>query len=402
MMKKVLLIGLLLIIALVASCELKDDNAEFEKEATAGQTLAGQAIRPTCTSLVGKSCQDTKGVVTFQNKLGKKLLLSDSCKNNEATDYSCISGTTTRSCITKCSSNEQCKNNVCVSKPSAPAPSCTPKAPTACVAGVSCPGNVAVPATGCPAGQSCSNGVCETVAQPVNETPSNTTTCTNECPVAGAYFSCVSSYLKKCGNYDSDSCLDEERPGTYCQYGCAPTGLACNSAPTQNTTNATNTTNSSVKTVVSCVDSDNGKNHIIKGNTTVTYSDGTKQTYTDNCKDVLTIREYACGFIDVFDTFEPRCANVVANSICRDGVCIATSVNQTNTTNTTNTTASCTNDCSSVNLRVCSGGSSGGYLRACGNYDADSCLEWGYYGECPYGCSNGKCTNVGNTTNSTG
>jgi len=46
----------------------------------------------------------------------------------------------------------------------------------------------------------------------------------------------------------------------------------------------------------------------------------------------------------------------------------------------------CTNDCSSGSLQ-CSGN---GY-QTCGNYDADSCLEWGSVTSCPSGqtCSNG-------------
>jgi hypothetical protein len=42
-------------------------------------------------------------------------------------------------------------------------------------------------------------------------------TCTNECSYSGQKF-CDGNYLKTCGNYDADSCL--EWSSSYCSYGC--------------------------------------------------------------------------------------------------------------------------------------------------------------------------------------
>ncbi len=56
----------------------------------------------------------------------------------------------------------------------------------------------------------------------------------------------------------------------------------------------------------------------------------------------------------------------------------------------------CTNQCSSAGTTQCYGN----YTQTCGNYDDDSCLEWGNVIYCTYGCSSGVCKT--NTTNQTG
>ena len=47
----------------------------------------------------------------------------------------------------------------------------------------------------------------------------------------------------------------------------------------------------------------------------------------------------------------------------------------------------CSNECSSSGTSQCYGA---GY-RVCGNFDADSCLEWSSVTTCNYGCANGNC-----------
>jgi len=74
--------------------------------------------------------------------------------------------------------------------------------------------------------------------------------------------------------------------------------------------------------------------------------------------------------------------------------------NVTNTTNATTTNATtCTNDCTPSGQLACSGDFR---LRTCGNYDADSCMEWNTGTWCDYGCANGACKAAPvNTTNAT-
>ncbi len=46
----------------------------------------------------------------------------------------------------------------------------------------------------------------------------------------------------------------------------------------------------------------------------------------------------------------------------------------------------CTNECSSGQTTC-----NGDYKQTCGNYDIDSCLEWGGNEDCPHGCENAEC-----------
>ncbi len=61
----------------------------------------------------------------------------------------------------------------------------------------------------------------------------------------------------------------------------------------------------------------------------------------------------------------------------------------TSTTYAVYTPPSCTNECSVNGQRVCIGNG----WRQCGNYDSDSCLEWGNITQCGWNqtCSNGQC-----------
>jgi hypothetical protein len=59
----------------------------------------------------------------------------------------------------------------------------------------------------------------------------------------------------------------------------------------------------------------------------------------------------------------------------------------TNLGETSTNSVSCTNDCSSLGIKKCVGNSS----LVCGNFDSDSCLEWGNSVFCSNGCSNGEC-----------
>ena len=48
----------------------------------------------------------------------------------------------------------------------------------------------------------------------------------------------------------------------------------------------------------------------------------------------------------------------------------------------------CANECAPPGSIGCNGS----YARTCGNYDADSCLEWNSGTYCTYGCSSGVCS----------
>ncbi len=57
---------------------------------------------------------------------------------------------------------------------------------------------------------------------------------------------------------------------------------------------------------------------------------------------------------------------------------------------------SCSNECLPSGVSVCEGDTK----MTCGNYDSDSCLEWGDEQQCAYGCYQGECMSI-NFTNFT-
>ncbi len=175
------------------------------------------------------------------------------------------------------------------------------------------------------------------------------------------------------------------------RYTCLKCGDGiCNQAGSENQCNCPKdcTQTSTSKT---CTDSDGGKNYTVKGN--VSY-DG--KEYADFCSEGSTtvLMERYClpdGQRDAYGNMHVngyyQCPNGYS---CNDGACIQTP--------TTNQTQSCSNTCSTNGSKQCSGS---GY-QVCGNYDSDSCLEWSSVSSCSFGytCSNGACIQAP-TTNQT-
>ncbi|HLC89180.1 MAG TPA: PEGA domain-containing protein [Candidatus Nanoarchaeia archaeon] len=157
-----------------------------------------------------------------------------------------------------------------------------------------------------------------------NGTTTNATTCTNNCSTLGQ-TTCSGNYVKTCGDYDGNSCL-EWNTGTYCSNGCS--AGACLAAPAANATNTTNTTTSTTI----CTDSDSGLNYNVKG--TVTVSNGT--TFSDFCSGVYNLKEYVCNGTEVNNDWSMyRCPS---GYNCTNGACTvnATTSNAT-VTNITGT-----------------------------------------------------------------
>ncbi len=190
---------------------------------------------------------------------------------------------------------------------------------------------------------------------------------------------------------------------------------------------------------LACTDSDGGKVYAVSGTVEGQELRGSRLsdrfTRADYCHGPRVGTEFFCG-VGSYGAEDFICPNNdCVNGACQLAVGTLTGVtnqttvtnqtastnqtsaiNQTGATNqtsvnATNTTASCTNECSSSGLQICSygyayAGYSGAHLKICGNFDADACLEWGYYRECPYGCINSACqpapSNQTDTTNQTG
>ena len=83
------------------------------------------------------------------------------------------------------------------------------------------------------------------------------------------------------------------------------------------------------------------------------------------------------------------------SAVCCYGTCTPPPV-----TTITTTIPSCTDDCGPVWSTRCADSST---IEICGNHDADSCLEWGYWSTCNPGtvCSGGSCIPTSTTTSTT-
>lgn len=123
---------------------------------------------------------------------------------------------------------------------------------------------------------------------------------------------------------------------------------------------------------LSCFDSDGGQNFFTKGIITTKYLSGyggneITKNYTDVCLNNNQLTEYFCS-ANKHATISYACPNGCSNGLCQ---------------------IPCRNECTSAGLKQCSGNSN----QTCGNYDADSCLEWSTATACPAGqiCQNGNC-----------
>ncbi len=161
----------------------------------------------------------------------------------------------------------------------------------------------------------------------------NPVPCTNTCPTAGV-TQCSGTQVQTCGNFDADACLEWGAAANCPTAGEICSGTACVPGCT-NDCPSTGATQCSGQQVQSCGNFD-----------------------ADSCLEWGTAA--ACP---------------VSGEICSNGAC----------------SVPCTNDCPSTGATQCSGQQ----VQSCGNFDADSCLEWGTAAACPNGgevCSNGACT----------
>ena len=161
----------------------------------------------------------------------------------------------------------------------------------------------------------------------------NPVPCTNTCPTAGL-TQCSGTQVQTCGNFDADTCLEWDAAANCPTAGEICSGTACVPGCT-NDCPSTGATQCSGQQVQSCGNFD-----------------------ADTCLEWGTAA--ACP---------------VGGEICSNGAC----------------SVPCTNDCPSTGATQCSGQQ----VQSCGNFDADSCLEWGTAAACPNAgevCGNGACT----------
>jgi hypothetical protein len=217
-------------------------------------------------------------------------------------------------------------------------------------------------------------------------------TCTNDCS-SGAK-QCSGNSVQACGNYDTDSCL-EWGGTTACASGTTCSAGVC-------------------KTVSSVVSADvNGDGKVDIGDLSIIAINFGRKAGDANFNSAFDV--FSDGIIDIADLsfVASRFSSSVGSSSCTDGTaygvcstnkpyycnngtlvsrcstCGCPSAQTCSSAGTCISAVSCTNDCSTSGLKQCSGNS----VQTCGNYDTDSCLEWGGTTACASGqtCSNGAC-----------
>ena len=178
--------------------------------------------------------------------------------------------------------------------------------------------------------------------------------CPNGCSNGVCSSTCIPKTCfqlgKQCGDWDNGC-------GTQIQCGICPSGQQC--------------TNGACVSTASCSDSDGGLNYDLKG----TCNNGT--SVQDYCSGTNTLKEYRCIERDcMISSYD--CSSV--GKVCSDGVCISGS--------------NCTNGCTSGSKRC-----NDNNVETCGNYDPDSCTEWGGSVACSAGliCSDGVCISNSST-----
>ncbi len=117
----------------------------------------------------------------------------------------------------------------------------------------------------------------------------------------------------------------------------------------------------------SCVDSDDGLDYGSYGY--VTYRNA---NYYDDCSGTTLIERYCLNNRPTSQRY--RCATNCYNGQCGSSPCV--------------------NECQVSGVKECMITTVGAAYRICGNYDADSCLEWASPTYCPagYTCQNGLCS----------
>ncbi|MBI2675823.1 MAG: hypothetical protein HYX24_05160 [Candidatus Aenigmarchaeota archaeon] len=183
--------------------------------------------------------------------------------------------------------------------------------------------------------------------------------CTDDCSVGGRVCSSSTAY-RICGNFDSDSCL-EYGLATACSSGQTCTsglcsGTACLSAGSA-CTSSVQCCSQSCQTSQSCE--------------------------SKSCKGIISqsacISKNGCQWYSNFFIRE-----------CRGTYQVCTTTGPKCTGESSTQGLSCTDECT-AGSSICS--DSSGY-SVCGNFDSDSCLEYGPPTGCPSGqtCSNGQCS----------
>ncbi|MDD2731958.1 MAG: hypothetical protein PHI53_02050 [Candidatus Pacebacteria bacterium] len=225
--------------------------------------------------------------------------------------------------------------------------------------------------------------------------------CTNECSEVYFQVRCYDDkYYQRCGNYDTDLCLEWSNPIICGSIGsiwsCPSSGGISYYVPLWRCSNNSCSYSCVPGSPLQACDTNN---KCFREGETKCYDRNYRLICDRNENDCLEwktelqscVGDTSCGYGDCDKSQKPSWYCFQGNCVYE---CVADSI----------CAPLCANECSVSGLTRCSGGK----LQTCGNYDADSCLEWGQdevcagdtscgYGICSdvqkpsWYCSNGEC-----------
>ena len=230
------------------------------------------------------------------------------------------------------------------------------------------------PSVNCPGGQTCSNGQCAA-------------TCASECTISGA-TQCSGNAVETCGDPNNDGCLEWNAPVACPGAQVCSAGMCADSCTNECTTNgAAQCDGNGIQT---CADSNNDGcfewGDTVPCGANETCSNG--QCSAGACQNECTTQGAqacegsavkACGDFDDDDCLEwGTPVPCLQGETCSNGQCSA---------------GGCENECTTAGSKACEVNA----VKECGNHDADDCLEWGTPVPCGNGetCSNGTCGAAG-------
>jgi len=209
--------------------------------------------------------------------------------------------------------------------------------------------------------------------------------CKNECPAWGVK-ECVNNGFRVCGNFDSDVCFEWSDiafcpASTTCNLGkCIPISTTTTFPTTTTTLKPTTSTTTTIQSTTTTTFS-TSTTTTVPSSTTTTIASTT--TTVPSCVDECTNERFCtndfaykvCGNFDEDSCLELGLIGCGKGEMCSNGFCVLA------------TYSGCVNECSSWNIKQCSGN---GY-QVCGNWDSDSCFEWSSITACSNTCSYGRC-----------
>lgn len=343
-------------------------NCASGQECKDGACVLKPQSQKSCTDSDGSANQFSYGTVTYVNEQGGKTYFYDSCVDSTTVNELYCSGSDVKTAALGCGTGYECSKGACVKKATPTVSKCSETdngdnkytmgtntlynsdgsvnsyssdacKDSATVNEVICDGTqMKVVSEACGSGYQCYNGACVQSTCVDTDQGQNYYTA-GKTYLAGQEKSALADYCEKEGGsklmeyYCIKGAAGDTigKDYTECPQGYSCSGGACVKIP--------------APVVVTCKDSDNGKNEYLKG-TAALYKDGKLATeFTDYCPSKSQYVEYYCKYDEMDKEYEigstPN-TNCLEGYHCLDGACVKNPVVTPKTT--------CSNDVDGYNI----------------------------------------------------